>query len=82
MTSALSLMDISEDLTAFLPSDALQVHTIGAAPVEVPFDQRVSSSLPDDAFSCGIIIGKDIVTQVTPDLIDPCRGGSLSSSYS
>ena len=82
MTSALSLMDISEDLAAFLPSDALQVHTIGATPVEVPFDQRVSSSLSGDAFGCGIIIGKDIATQVTPDLIDPCRGGSLNSPYS
>ena len=82
MTSTLSLMDISEDLTAFLPSDALQVHTIIATPVEVPFDQRVSSSLSGDAFSCGIIVGKDIVLQVALDLIDPCRGGSLNSPCS
>ena len=50
MTSALSLMDISENLAAFLPGYALQIHTIGAMPVEVPFDQRVSFSLTGDAF--------------------------------
>ena len=81
-TLPLSLVDISKDLAAFLPGYALEEHTIGAASVEVPFYHHVSLSLTGDALCLCILIGKDIVLEIAPDLVNPLVWGSLKAPSS
>jgi hypothetical protein len=46
--------------------------------VEIPFYQRVSLSHTNDPLSGYMLIRKDIVFQVVPDLRDPCIRTGLS----
>ena len=78
MTSTLASMDLREQLAALFLGNAPQEDTIGATAVEIPFYHRVTFSQLYYALSGHIIIRKDIVFQVAPDLGDPCIGSSLS----
>ena len=78
MTSALTLMDVNENLVALLPKNALEEHTIGTASVEVPFHQHIPSCLSGNALRRSVIIGKGVIFQVSSDLMDLCLGGCLS----
>jgi hypothetical protein len=77
MTSALSSMDLCEQLTALLLGNAPHVNVIGAAAVEIPFHHRVAFSQPHYAFCGHMVFRKDILLQVVPDLGDPCIGTTL-----
>jgi hypothetical protein len=46
--------------------------------VEIPFYQHVSLSHMNDLLSGYMLIRKDVVFQVAPNLHDPCIGTSLS----
>ena len=52
--------------------------TIGATAAEIPFHHRVAFSQSYYVLSGHIVIRKDIVFQVVPDLGDPCIWSSLS----
>ena len=78
MTSTLASMDLCEQLAALSLGNAPHEDTIGAMAVETPFYHRVAFSQSYYAFSGHIVIRKDIVFQVVPDLGDPCIGSSLS----
>ena len=67
-------MDLREQLAALFLGNAPHENTIGATAVEIPFYHRVAFSQPYYALSGHIIIRKDIVFQVVPDLGDPCIG--------
>ena len=71
-------MDLHEQLVALSLGNALHEDTIGATAVEIPFYHRVAFSQSYYALSGHIVIRKDIVFQVVPDLGDPCIGTSLS----
>ena len=60
MTSALSSMDLCEQLTALLLGNASHVNAIGAAAVEIPFHHRVTLSQPHYAFCEHMVFRKDI----------------------
>jgi hypothetical protein len=77
MTSALSSMDLREQLTALLLGDAPHENVVGATAVEIPFYHRVSLSQPHYAFCGHMIFRKEIFLQVVPDLGDPCIGTTL-----
>ena len=72
MTSTLASMDLREQLTALSLGNAPHEDTIGATTVEIPFYHCVAFSQLYYALSGTIIIRKDIVFQVVPDLGDPC----------
>jgi hypothetical protein len=72
MTSALSSMDLREQLTALLLGNAPHKNVIGATAVEIPFHHRVSLSQPHYALCGYMIFRKDIFLQVVLDLGDPC----------
>jgi hypothetical protein len=72
MTSALTSMDLREQLTALLLGNAPHENTVGATTVEIPFHHRVSLSQPHYALCGHMIFRKDIFFQVVPDLGDPC----------
>ena len=78
MTSALASMDLREQLTALFLGNAPHEDTIGTTAVEIPFYHRVAFSQSYYALSGHIIIRKDIVFQVVPDLGDPCIRSSRS----
>src|SRR6185436_15944101 len=78
MTSTLASMDLREQLAALFLGNAPHEDIIGATAVEIPFYHRVAFSQSYYAFSGHIVIRKDIVFQVLPDLGDPCIGNSLS----
>ena len=77
MTSALSSMDLREQLTALLLGNASHVNAVGATAVEIPFHHRVTLSQPHYAFCGHMVFRKDILLQVVPDLGDPCIGTTL-----
>jgi hypothetical protein len=72
MTSALASMDLCEQVVALFPGDAPYEDTVGATAVEIPFYHYVSLSHPDYRLSSFLILRKEIVFQVVPDLGDPC----------
>ena len=78
MTSTLASMDLREQLAALFLGNAPHEDTIGAMAVEIPFYHRVAFSQSYYALSGCIVIRKDIVFQVVPDLGDPCIGTSMS----
>jgi len=78
MTSTLASMDLREQLAALSLGNAPHEDTIGATAVEIPFYHHVAFSQSYYALSGCIVIRKDIVFQVVPDLGDPCIGSSLS----
>ena len=78
MTSTLASMDLRELLAALSLGNVPHEDTIGAMAVEIPFYHRVAFSQSDCALSGHIVIRKDIVFQVAPNLGDPCIGTSLS----
>ena len=78
MISTLASMDLREQLAALFLGNAPHEDTIGATVVEIPFYHRVPFSQSYYALSGHIIIRKDIVFHVVPDLRDPCIGSSLS----
>jgi hypothetical protein len=47
-------------------------------PVEIPFYQRVSLSHTNNPIGGVMVIRKDVVFQVSPDLRDPCIRTDLS----
>ena len=78
MTSSLASMDLREQVMALFLGNAPHEDPIGATAVEIPFYHRVAFSQSYYALSGHIVIGKDIVFQLVPDLGDPCIGSSLS----
>ena len=78
MTPIFASMDLCEQLAAFFLGNAPHVDTIGAMAVETPFYHRVAFSQSYYALSRHIVIRKDVIFQVAPDLGDPCIGSSLS----
>ena len=78
MTSALASMDLREQLATLSLGNAPHEDTIGATAVEIPLCHLVAFSQSYYALSERIVIRKDIVFQVVPDLGDPCIGTSLS----
>ncbi len=77
MTSALTSMDLREQLTALLLGNASHVNVVGAAAVEIPLHHRVALSQLHYAFCGHMVFRKDIFLQVVPDLGDPCIGTTL-----
>jgi hypothetical protein len=77
MTSALSSMDLREQLTALLLGNASHVNVVGTAAIEIPFYHFVTLSQPHYAFCGRMVFRKDIFLQVVPDLGDPCIGSTL-----
>jgi hypothetical protein len=77
MTSALSSMDLREQLTALLLGNASHVNAVGAAAVEIPFHHLVALCQPHYALCGHMVFRKDIFLQVVPDLGDPCIGSTL-----
>jgi hypothetical protein len=78
MTSALTSMDLREQLAALLLGDAPHENVVGATAVEIPFHHRVTFCQPHYALCEHMIFTKDIFLQVVPDLRDPCIGTTLS----
>ena len=78
MTSTLASMDLREQLATLFLGNALHEDTIGATVVEIPFFHRVAFSQLYCVLSGRIVIRKDIVFHVVPDLGDPCIWSSLS----
>src|SRR6185503_1759588 len=78
MTSTLASMDLCEQLTTLFLGNAPHEDTISATAVDIPFYHRVAFSQSYYALSGDIVIRKDIVFQVVPDLGDQCIGRSLS----
>ena len=78
MISTLTSMDLREQLAALSLGNAPHEDTIGATAVEIPFYHRVAFSQSYYAISGHIVIRKDIVFQLIPNLGDPCIGTSLS----
>jgi hypothetical protein len=72
MTSALSSMDLCEQLTTLLLGNAPHVNAIGTAAVEIPFHHRIAFSQPHYALCGHMVFRKDFLLQVVPDLGDPC----------
>jgi hypothetical protein len=72
MTSALSSMDLREQLTTLLLGNAPHENAIGATAVEIPFHHRVAFNQPHYALCEHMVFRKDIFLQVIPDLKDPC----------
>jgi hypothetical protein len=77
MTSALSSMDLCEQLMALLLGDAPHENVVGATAVQIPFYHRVSLTRPHYALCGHMVFKKDIFFQVVPDLGDPCIGTTL-----
>jgi hypothetical protein len=74
MTSALSSMDLREQLTTLLLGNAPHENAVGATAVEIPFHHRIAFSQPHYALCGHMVFRKDIFLQVVPDLGDPCIG--------
>ena len=79
MTSALTYMDLREQLAALYTGNAPHEDAIGATAVEIPLYHCVSLSQSHYVLSSYTVFGKDIIFQVVPDLRDPCIGTSLSN---
>src|SRR6185436_10006882 len=76
--STFASMDLREQLAALSLGNAPHEHTVGATAVEILFYHRVAFSQSDYALSGHIVIREDIISEVVPDLGDPCIGNSLS----
>jgi hypothetical protein len=72
MTSALSSMDLREQLTTLLLGNALHENVVGATAIEIPFHHRVAFSQPHYALCGHMVFRKDSFLQVVPDLRDTC----------
>jgi hypothetical protein len=72
MTSALTSMDLREQLTALLLGNAPHENVVGATTVEIPFHHRVSLSQPHYALCGYMIFRKDVFLQVVLNLGEPC----------
>jgi hypothetical protein len=77
MASALSSMDLREQLMTLLLGNSPHVNVIGVAAVEIPFHHRVVFSQPQYALYGHMVFRKDILLQVVPDLGDPSIGTTL-----
>jgi hypothetical protein len=77
MTSALSSMNLREQLTALLLDNAPHENAVGATVVEIPFYHRVAFSQPHYALCGHMVFRKEIFLQVVLDLVDPCIGTTL-----
>jgi hypothetical protein len=77
MTSALTSMDLHEQLMALFLGDAPHKNVVGTTAVEILFYHHVSFSQPHYALYRHMIFKKDIFFQVVPDLGDPCIGTTL-----
>jgi hypothetical protein len=77
MTSALSSMDLREQLMALLLGNGPHENVVGATTVEIPFHHRVAFSHPHYALCGHMVFRKDIFLQVVQDLGDPCIGTTL-----
>jgi hypothetical protein len=77
MTSALSSMDLHEQLTTLLLGYAPHENAVGSTVVEIPFHHRVAFSQPHYTLCGHMVFRKDIFLQVVPDLGDPCIGTTL-----
>jgi hypothetical protein len=77
MTSALSSMDLCEQLMALLLGNAPHETAVGATVVEIPFHHRVAFSQPHYALCGHMVFRTYIFLQVVPDLEDPCIGTTL-----
>jgi hypothetical protein len=77
MTSALSSMDLREQLTALLLGNASHENAVGATTVEIPFHHHIAFSQPHYALCGHMVFRKDIFLQVVSDLGDPCIGTTL-----
>ena len=71
-------MDLREQLAALFLKNAPHEDAIGATAVEIPFYHRIAFSQSHYALSGYMVLMKDIIFQVVPDLGDPCIGTSLS----
>jgi hypothetical protein len=78
MTSALSSMDLREQLTTLLLGDAPHENAVGATAVKTPLYHHVAFSQPHYALCGHMVFRKDILLQVVPDLEDPCIRTTLS----
>jgi hypothetical protein len=71
-------MDLCEQLASLSLGNTPHEDTIGTTAVEIPVYHRVAFSQSYYALSGRIVIRKDIVFQLVPDLGDPCIESSLS----
>ena len=71
MVAALSVVDVVDELSAYLGGDAPQRNPIGALTVQVSVVEAVGLGLASNSFGICILFGKDLVLQVTLDLVDP-----------
>jgi hypothetical protein len=78
MTSALSSMDLYEQLTTLLLGDAPHENGVGATAVKIPLYHHVVFSQPHYALCGHMVFRKDILLQVVLDLGDPCIRTTLS----
>jgi hypothetical protein len=78
MTSALTSMDLREQLVTLPLGDAPHENAVGATAVKIPLYHRVAFSQPHYALCGHMIFRKDIFLQVVPDLRDPSIGTTLS----
>jgi hypothetical protein len=72
MTSALSSMDLHEQLTSLLLGNAPHENAIDTTVIEIPFYHLVAFSQPHYALCGHMVFRKEIFLQVVLDLGDPC----------
>jgi hypothetical protein len=72
-------MDLCEQVAALFLGNAQHEDAIGATAVEMPFYHYVSLSQSHYALSRYLVFRKDVVSQVVPDLGDPCIGNPPES---
>ena len=70
MVAALSAVDVVDELAAFLGRDAPQRNPIGALTVQVLVVEAIGLGLASNPLDVCIFFGKDLVLQVTLDLVD------------
>jgi hypothetical protein len=71
MMAALSTVDISDELAAFLGRDASQCNPVGACAVQVSLVEEVGLGLASHSFSFCIFFREDSIQQIVLDLVDP-----------
>ena len=69
--TALSAVDVVDELVAFLGRDAPQRKPIGALTVQVSVVEAVGFGLASNSLGLCVFFGKDSILQVALDLIDP-----------
>jgi hypothetical protein len=78
MTSALSSMDLREQLTTLLLGNIPHENVVGATAVEIPFYYRVAFSQLHYALCRHMVFRKEIFLQTVLNLGDPCIGTTPS----